>query len=94
MMPNGSVPIEAAAELADVDVRTIRQWAAIGAIEIERRGEMEVVRLDRLKFLVSTWEIPNRDRSSERVGIRGLLGDATVNTPSVTDLQQIARERG
>jgi hypothetical protein len=94
MMPKGSVPIDAAAELADVDVRTIRQWAAIGAIEIERRGEMEVVRLDRLKFLVSTWEIPNRDRSSDRVAIRGLLGDVTVNTPSVTDLQQLARERG
>jgi hypothetical protein len=94
MMPNGSVPIAAAAELAQVDVRTIRQWAAIGAIEIEWRGDMEVVRLDRLKFLVSTWEMPGRDRSSERVAIRGLLGDATVNTPSVTDLQQLARERG
>ena len=94
MMPNGSVPIEAAAELADVDVRTIRQWAAIGAIEIEWRGEMEVVRLDRLKFLVSTWEMPGRDRSSQREAIRGLLGDATIITPSVTSLQELARERG
>jgi hypothetical protein len=93
-MPNGSVPIEAAAELALVDVRTIRQWAAIGAIEIERRGETEVVPLDRLKFLVSTWNIPSRDRSSERVAIRGLLGEARVLTPSVTGLQELARERG
>jgi hypothetical protein len=94
MMPHGSVLLEAAAELARVDVRTIRQWAAIGAIEIEWRGEMEVVRLDRVKFLSSTSNMPSRGRSSEREAIRGLLGDATVDTPSVTELQQLARERG
>jgi hypothetical protein len=94
MMPNGSVLIEAAAELARVDVRTIRQWAAIGAVEIEWRGEMEVVRLDRVKFLASTWNMTTRTRSSEREAIRGLLGDATVDTPSVTGLQKLARERG
>jgi hypothetical protein len=94
MMPNGSVLLEAAAELARVDVRTIRQWAAIGAVEIEWRGEMEVVRLDRVKFLASTWNMTTRARGSERVAIRGLLGDTTVDTPSVTGLQKLARERG
>jgi hypothetical protein len=94
MMPNGSVLLEAAAELARVDVRTIRQWAAIGAVEIEWRGEMEVVRLDRIKFLAGTWNITTRTRGSEREAIRGLLGDTTVDTPSVRGLQKLARERG
>ena len=94
MMPNGSVLLEAAAELARVDVRTIRQWAAIGAVEIEWRGEMEVVRLDRVKFLASAWTITTRTRASEREAIRGLLGDTSVDTPSVTGLQELARERG
>ena len=94
MMPNGSVLIEAAAELAQVEIRTIRQWAAIGALEIEWRGEMEVVRLDRVKFLASSWNMSSRSRSSEREAIRGLLGDASVETPSVAELQQLARERG
>ena len=93
MMPSGSVLIEAAAELAHVEVRTIRQWAAIGALEIEWRGDMEVVRLDRVKFLSSAWNMPSRD-PGERQALRGLLGDATVDTPSVTGLQQLARERG
>jgi hypothetical protein len=93
MMPNGSVLIEAAAELAGVDVRTIRQWAVIGAIEIEWRGEMEVVRLDRVKYLSSTYNMPIRNPSAERQALRGLLGDATLDTPSVAALQQLARER-
>jgi hypothetical protein len=76
MMPNGSVLLEAAAELARVDVRTIRQWAAIGAVEIDWRGEMEVVRLDRVKFLASTWNmtgrtlVPSERRSGRCLEIR------------------------
>ncbi|MDQ4107848.1 MAG: hypothetical protein M3138_03450 [Actinomycetota bacterium] len=93
-MPNGSVLIEAAAELTGVDVRTIRQWAAIGAVEIEWKGDMEVVRLDRVKFLASTWNMTGRTHGSEREAIRGLLGETTVETPSVTGLQKLARERG
>jgi hypothetical protein len=35
-----------------------------------------------------------RTCGSEREAIRGLLGDTTVDTPSVRGLQKLARERG
>ena len=48
---NASVTVEAAARLVDVDVETIRHWSDIGSIEIEQRGDMNVVRLDRVRVL-------------------------------------------
>jgi hypothetical protein len=93
MRSNGSVSLETAAELAHVDVRTIRQWAAIGAIEIEWRGDTEIVRLDRVKFLAGAWSLPTRSPEAERRALRGLLGEMTVGTPSVRELQQLARAR-
>jgi hypothetical protein len=90
---NDSVSLETAAELARVDARTIRQWAAIGAIEIEWRGDRELVRLDRVKFLASAWSLPSRDPGDDRRALRGLLGEMSVGTPSVRELQQLARAR-
>jgi hypothetical protein len=43
-----SVPIAAAAELTDVDVPTVREWARAGSLVIEQRGDMEVVDLARV----------------------------------------------
>ena len=93
MRSNGSVLLETAAELAHVDARTIRQWAAIGAIEIEWQGDREIVRLDRVKFLASAWSPPRPSPGAERRALRGLLGETTVGTPSVRELQQLARAR-
>jgi hypothetical protein len=46
-----AVPLDVAAELVQIDVETIRRWAELGAIEIDTRGGMEVVRLDRVRWL-------------------------------------------
>jgi hypothetical protein len=93
MRSNGSVSLETAAELARVDARTVRQWAAIGAIEIEWQGDREIVRLDRVKFLANAWSLPSRSPGVERRALRGLLGEMTVGTPSVRELQQLARAK-
>jgi len=89
---NASVTIEAAARLVDVDVETIRHWSDIGSIEIEQRGDMDVVRLDRVRMLTA----------SSRAGTRGtrygllhalLRGTPKTETPSVVVLQELAREK-
>jgi hypothetical protein len=49
-----SVTVGAAARLVDVDVATIRHWSEIGSLEIERRGDMDVVRLDKVKALANS----------------------------------------
>jgi hypothetical protein len=92
MMSNGGwVTIDAAADASRVDVRTIRQWAAAGAMDIEFQGQKELVRLDRVKFLCASWSFPTG--RSNRGSLRGLLGDATVSSRSVTGLQQLARDK-
>jgi hypothetical protein len=85
-----SVPIEAASELMCVDVDQIRRWAAIGAVEIEHRGELEVVRLDAVEALSHSPRSPRRDG---RYMLRRLLDGVRLETPSVVELQRIARER-
>jgi hypothetical protein len=89
---NASVTIEAAARLVDVDVATIRHWSDIGSIEIEQRGEMDVVRLDRVRMLTDSSRAGTR---GTRHGLlRALLRDAPkTETPSVVVLQEIAREK-
>ena len=84
--------IEAAARLVDVDVATIRHWSDIGSIEIEQRGEMDVVRLDRVRMLTDSSRAGTR---GTRYGSpRALLRDAPkTETPSVVVLQEIAREK-
>ena len=46
---DGSVTIEVAAELMNIEVRTIREWSAIGSLQIERRGDDEVVHLGQVR---------------------------------------------
>lgn len=89
---NASVTIEAAARLVDVDVATIRHWSDVGSIEIEQRGEMDVVRLDRVRMLTDSSRVGTK---GTRYGLlRTLLRDAPkTETPSVVVLQELAREK-
>jgi hypothetical protein len=88
LIQGASVPIHAAAELANVEVRAIRQWAATGALTIEARGDMEVVRLDQVKALSGTpWRSPSRRGEA----LRGRMAGETTQTLSVLDLQEKAR---
>ena len=89
---DGWVLIDTAAEASRIDVRTLRQWAATGAIDIEYQGEKELVRLDRVKRLGTEWSF--RAGRQERSSLQGLLRDTTVATRSITPLQELARERG
>ena len=86
-----SVTVEAAAELTDVDVPTVRAWAREGALTIEQRGDMEVVQLEEVKALAA------RRRATKRGGLRDRLADSG-ETPAgevvnIADLQGLARER-
>ena len=91
LVRNPSVTIEAAAELTDVDVPTVRGWAREGALVIEERGDMEVVKLDEVRALAA------RRRAAKRGGLHDRLADSSV-TPAeevvnIADLQGLARER-
>lgn len=85
------VTIEAAAELTNVDVPTVRGWARTGTLIIEQRGDMEVVQLEEVKALAA------RRRATKRGGLRDRLADSGT-TPAgevvnIVDLQGLARER-
>lgn len=91
---DGSVTIESAAELLNVEVRAIRQWSAIGSLRIERRGDVELVHLGQVKALARSPMVTGDRKESQR-GLRALLREATpVDAPSVSGLQALARERG
>jgi hypothetical protein len=91
LIQGASVPIHAAADVANVEVRAIRQWAATGALTIESRGDMEVVRLDEVKALSGTpWK---RSPSRRGEALRGRMAGETTETLSVLDLQEKARDR-
>lgn len=86
-----SVTIEAAAELTEVDVPTVRGWAREGTLIIEQRGDMEIVQLEEVKALAA------RRRATRRRGLRDRLADSST-TPvaevvNIVDLQGLARER-
>jgi uncharacterized protein YigA (DUF484 family) len=86
-----SVTVEAAARLVDVDVATIRHWSDVGSIEIEQRGDMHVVRLDRVKQLTTSSRVGARTRHGS---LRALLRDAEkVESLSVVVLQELVREK-
>jgi phage terminase Nu1 subunit (DNA packaging protein) len=88
-----SVTIEAAAELTNVDVPTVRGWAQRGALVIEHRGDMEVVQLDDVRAAAS------RRRSPRHAALRDRLRQAEDGVVSfaevvnIADLQALARER-
>lgn len=86
-----SVTVEAAARLVDVDVDTIRHWSDVGSIEIEQRGDMQVVRLDQVRQLTNS----SRAGTKSRFGsLRALLRDAErIESPSVVVLQELVREK-
>lgn len=90
-----SVTVEAAAQLVDVDVATIRHWSEIGSLEIERRGDMDVVRLDRVKALTTSSKLEGARHVGKWGGaLRSLLRDATKVEPvDVSGLQQLVREK-
>jgi hypothetical protein len=86
------VTIEAAAELTNVDVPTIREWARKGDLTIEQRGDMEVVPL------VDVTALASRHRASRRGSLHDRLQEAEGSPSSgevvnVADLQEVARER-
>jgi hypothetical protein len=86
---NGPVLIQAAADLAGVDVGQIRRWADVGGVEIQRRGGLETVPLERVMALSAS---ARRLRAgSDRDALRARLADAKVQNRSVSALQQIAR---
>jgi hypothetical protein len=88
---SASVTIQAAADLAGVDVGQIRRWAAIDGLEIQRRGHEETVVLDRVMALSASAR--RRGSSSDRDGLRARLADARIQNPSVSGLQELARGR-
>jgi hypothetical protein len=88
---HASVTVDAAAELVNVDSATIRRWSASGTVEIEWRGDMEVVRLDQVEAANA---MSRRERSSSQRGeLRSRLEGATIDELSVAGLQQLARDR-
>jgi|SRR5918994_2721882 hypothetical protein len=86
-----SVTVEAAAQLAGIDEGTIRHWSEIGALNIESRGDMEVVRLDRVHWLSQAPHLATR--VSRNAALKDRLGEATTETLDVSDLQELARDR-
>jgi predicted site-specific integrase-resolvase len=87
-----SVTIEAAAELTNLDIPTLREWARRGELAIEQRGDMEVVELEVVTALAS------RHRASRRGTLHDRLREADRTASSnevvnVADLQELARER-
>jgi phage terminase Nu1 subunit (DNA packaging protein) len=87
-----SVTIEAAAELTNLDIPTLREWARLGDLVIEQRGDMEVVELEVVTALAS------RHRASKRGALYDRLKEAegtarTGDVVTVADLQELARER-
>lgn len=86
-----SVTIEAAAELTNVDVPTVRGWAREGTLIIEQRGDMEVVQLEEVKALAA------RRRATKRGVLRDRLADSSRmqagEVVNIADLQGLARER-
>ena len=91
---DGSVPIESAAELMHIEVRAIREWSAIGSIEIERRGGVDLVHLGQVRALARPPVAVGDRKAIPQGGLRGLLrGAGTVDAKSVAGLQALARER-
>ena len=90
---DGSVTIEVAAELMNIEVRTIREWSAIGSLQIERRGDSEVVHLGQVKALARSPIGPDGGVEAHPGALRELLREATVDPQSLAGLQELARER-
>ena len=88
-----SVTIEAAAELTNVDVPTVRGWARGGSITIEQRGDMEVVQLDEVRALAIRRRATRNRAIHDR--LREADGDAAplAEVVNIADLQELVRKR-
>jgi uncharacterized protein YigA (DUF484 family) len=87
-----SVTVEAAARSVDVDVERIRHWSDVGALEIQRRGHTDVVRLDQVRALATSARMGTNRASTE--SLRALLRDAAeIESVSISRLQELAREK-
>jgi hypothetical protein len=87
-----SVTVEAAARSVEVDVERIRHWSDVGALEVQRRGDTDVVRLDQVRALATSARMGTDSASTE--SLRALLRDAAgIESVSVSSLQELAREK-
>ena len=92
---DGAVTIDSAAELLNIDVRSIRQWSAIGSLRIERRGDEELVDLVQLRSLMRSGLLAGGRPETSRGALQALLREArAVDSQSVAGLQELARQRG
>jgi hypothetical protein len=90
---DGSVTIEVAAELMNIEVRVIREWSAIGSLQIERRGDAEVVHLGQVRALVRSPLGSGGGVEPRRGALRVLLRETRTDAASIAGLQELARER-
>ena len=86
-----SVSIQTAAERAGVGVEQIRRWADVEGLEIQHRGRLEIVRLDRVLALSAAAR--RNDPNSSRGALRARLADAAGESRGITNLQRLARGR-
>ena len=87
---NGPTPIQAAADLAGVDIAQIRRWADVGGIEIQRRGGIETVILERVMALSAS--VRRRRSGGDRDSLRARLADAEAENRKIPDPQHVARD--
>jgi hypothetical protein len=87
---HASVPIAEAATRAGVEVAQIHRWAEIGGVDIQGRGARELVRLDQVTAMASA---ARRNNPKSRSTLIARLADAEVRNPSVSALQESARDR-
>ncbi len=91
---DGSVTIEVAAELMNIEVGAIREWSAIGSLQIERQGDSEMVHLNEVKALVRSPVASGEPMEPRRAALLDLLRETTTaDAGSVVGLQELARER-
>jgi phage terminase Nu1 subunit (DNA packaging protein) len=87
-----SVTVEAAARLVGVDVARIRHWSEVGSLEIQQRGDMDVVRFDQVRALATAARMGTE--GSGAGSLRALLRDTRrIESVSVSLLQELAREK-
>jgi hypothetical protein len=92
LVKDASVPIHAAAELLNIEVRAIRQWSAAGVLDLQVHGDVESVRLDAIRALAGTSRRSSASRRGE--ALRARLRGVPIATLDITGLQELARERG
>ena len=87
-----SVTVEAAARSVGVDVARIRHWSEVGSLEIQQRGDIDVVRFDQVRALATAARMGTE--GSGAGSLRALLRDtAKIESVSVSLLQELAREK-